>query len=163
MFPYRQGAYDFPVRYFDTDPRTMPLGQLLSWVGVGIGERWKQATTGAGVNRTAYTLLTAVADQDGITQREIARHSRLSPATLTPAVDALEGDGLLRRERDATDRRQIRLHLTDRGRARLDEVRTAIRTSLGPLFPEVTEAEQALIRNYLVTLLGNLHHEDGGR
>lgn len=159
MSAYDTGTYDRGVRYFETDPRQMPLGQLLTWVGHQLGEHWRKTTSGAGVSRTSLTLLMAIADNDGMTQREIARHSQLSPATLTPAVDALETDGLLDRERDAKDRRQVRLHITDRGRSRLDEALAVVRAEFGSLFPEISEHDSQLIRNFLVTLFDRLHEK----
>lgn len=133
------------------------MGQLLAWVGHQLGEQWRRTTSVVGLNRTSLTLLMSIADDDGLTQREIARHSRLSPATLTPAVDALEADGLLRRERDAEDRRQVRLRITEPGRQRLSEVDATVRAELGPLFPELSDHDSRLIRNYLVTVLERLH------
>lgn len=47
---------------------------------------------------------------------DIADFYSLAPRTVTDAVDALERDGLLRREPDAKDRRVKRLFVTDAGR-----------------------------------------------
>lgn len=157
MAPYDTSPYYRVVRYFETDPHEMPMGQLLAWVGHQLGEKWRRTTGGAGLNRTSLTLLMATADNDGLTQREIARHSHLSPATLTPAVDALEADGLLMRARDPGDRRQVGLHITAAGRTRLDEVLAAVRAELGPLFPELSAHDSLLIRKFLVTVLERLH------
>ncbi len=54
--------------------------------------------------------------EDGLAPGEIARRLGLSTPTVTRATTRMEAAGLLRREPHATDRRLVRLHLTDRGR-----------------------------------------------
>ena len=41
---------------------------------------------------------------------------------MTTVIDNLERDGLVRRERDAKDRRVIHVHLTDEGRGKIETV-----------------------------------------
>jgi hypothetical protein len=62
-------------------------------------------------------------------------------------VDALEEAGLVRRETDPHNRRAIRLHLTERGRAFRDDVREARRSAAEDLFAPLTAHDrQALAR-----------------
>jgi len=47
---------------------------------------------------------------------ELARTEGVTPATMSKLVHAMEGERLVRRERDPSDARAIRLHATARGR-----------------------------------------------
>jgi DNA-binding MarR family transcriptional regulator len=69
----------------------------------------------AGLSNARYQLLHAVVHAGPARMGVIAKRLGYSPRTLTPMVDALEADGLLRREPDPTDRRALRLALTGSG------------------------------------------------
>jgi DNA-binding MarR family transcriptional regulator len=84
--------------------------------------------------------------------REIARLSGASRAAISSALNTLERDGLVLRERDRADGRLVRIGLTERGRA---ELRDGMR--------EQAERERAWFvalpeenRQQLVELLGTL-------
>ena len=61
------------------------------------------------------------------------------PRAVTSLVDGLEASGWVRRTPDPTNRRVVRIELTDSGRATLGSLRTARRTAaediLAPLTP----------------------------
>jgi DNA-binding MarR family transcriptional regulator len=69
----------------------------------------------AGLSNARYELLHTVVHAGPARMGAIARRLGYSPRTLTPMVDALEAEGLLRREPDPTDRRAQRLALTPSG------------------------------------------------
>ncbi|MHB8765177.1 MAG: MarR family winged helix-turn-helix transcriptional regulator [Deferrisomatales bacterium] len=55
-------------------------------------------------------------------QKDIAAKVLKSPRNITMIVDNLEVRGLVRRERDASDRRFLYIHLTDEGRALFEKL-----------------------------------------
>jgi len=73
--------------------------QLREKVGVTIGQ-WK--------------VLVMLVDQDGLTQKEIADRLGLDGATLIPIIDKMEEESLVVRKVDLHDRRNNRIHRTDR-------------------------------------------------
>src|SRR5437764_4877786 len=99
--------------FFEQRPEQMPLGKLIPWVSHAITRFFHDVVAEHGLTRTALAVLAALAEQDGLSHRELAEHVLLTPATLTPVVDALEAGGDIRRDRDPDDRRVVRLHLTD--------------------------------------------------
>ena len=60
--------------------------------------------------------LTQIGRQEGLTIGALARQTSLSCATATGIVDRLEQRGLVVRDRNGKDRRQVRLNLTEEGR-----------------------------------------------
>lgn len=53
----------------------------------------------------------------------LARNADVSPASMTAMLDHLEADGMVSRRRSETDRRQVAVSLTDKGRACLTRKR----------------------------------------
>ena len=64
-----------------------------------------------------YLVFLALWGEDGLTVRALGDKLFLDSGTITPLVKRLEGRGLLRRERDKADERQVRVFLTPQGRA----------------------------------------------
>jgi DNA-binding MarR family transcriptional regulator len=77
-----------------------------------------------GLSRGKFTLLMQLylADEKGLTPSECAQRADVTKATITGLLDGLERDGLVRRLPDVTDRRMLRLQLTDKGRDLLSQM-----------------------------------------
>ncbi len=69
-----------------------------------------------GLSASQYGTLNALQERGPAHQQELALGLGRSKAQMTAIVDALEGRGLVRRERHADDRRFISIYLTDAGR-----------------------------------------------
>jgi len=83
---------------------------------------------------------------------EISEHLGVSRATVTGLVDGLEGRRLVRRTRDASDRRMLRVALTPRARVLLAELLPEHDRALRRIFAGLRAADQ----EQLVRLLGRL-------
>jgi MarR family transcriptional regulator, organic hydroperoxide resistance regulator len=70
-----------------------------------------------GLTYPQYLVLTALTSQDGQTVGHLGAELRLESNTLTPLLKRMETSGWLRRTRDDKDERQVRLTLTEDGRA----------------------------------------------
>ena len=75
-----------------------------------------------GVTHEQYLILLYLAEQDGITQNELARRSFTNPNTITDILRRLESDGAVCRFPDDTDRRAMRVEITAQGRALRDRL-----------------------------------------
>src|ERR671936_14152 len=73
-----------------------------------------------GVTADQFVLLACLAEQDAITQLELARRASSDPSTVRAMLVLLEGRGLVTRERRPDDRRARVVTLTAKGR-RLSE------------------------------------------
>ena len=150
--------------FFERDPQHMPLGRLIALTGKKLAQHWEQVVAEhTELSRTALMALTAVAEEGELTHREVAEHCWIKPATLTPVIDALEREGLLSRQRDAADRRNVRLHITGDGKDALRESWGRVGAALREVVPEADPGEEAVSRNYLLTILGGINVKEGNR
>ncbi len=69
-----------------------------------------------GVTADQFVLLACLAEQDTITQQELARRASSDPSTTRAMLVLLEGRGLVTRPRDPHDSRARRVTLTAQGR-----------------------------------------------
>ena len=87
-----------------------------------------------------------------ITLGELARCERVTPPSVTRMAAALERLGLVRRERDAADRRFARVSLTPDGRRTVQRTRTRKTAYLAKKLRRLDQAELAVLREALPVL-----------
>jgi DNA-binding MarR family transcriptional regulator len=88
-----------------------------------------------------------------LTQQQLADRLRLEKSSVSRLVADLERAELVIRERDPDNRRQYRLHLTDRGRGLHSRMATAFHARFEGWATELTEAERAALISGLPALL----------
>ena len=84
----------------------------------------------SGVSAMKLFVLSEIGRSDGVSQATVCQAHELDPSRVTRFAQALESEGLIRRERDPDDNRVVRMYLTEEGR-RLLEVVPALDESLG--------------------------------
>lgn len=139
----------------------MPLGRLIGVVGAQFGRYSQRVLAEHGATASSVGVLGALACEDGLSHREMARRLWLTPATLTPVVDALEQAGHVRRHRDPDDRRVVRLHLTDEGREWLRSTYSEVARAFRARIPPPPPGHEQIIRDYLVAVLAAINETDG--
>ncbi len=77
-----------------------------------------------------YLVFLVLWERDGLTVKALGEKLFLDSGTITPLVKRLEARGLMRRERDREDERQVRIFLTEEGRA-LREKALAVPLAVG--------------------------------
>lgn len=82
-----------------------------------------------GVRVGQNMVLEMLWDTDGLTPSELAERLQVSTPTVVKSATRMEATGLVARRRDETDRRLVRLFLTDRGRAVQTDIK-AVRDEL---------------------------------
>jgi DNA-binding MarR family transcriptional regulator len=70
-----------------------------------------------GLTHPQYLVMLALWQHEPLAVKDLSRLLQLDPGTLSPLLKRLETAGLLRRERDPDDQRNLALALTDTGRA----------------------------------------------
>jgi len=69
-----------------------------------------------GLTADQFVILTALAEADAVTQKELARRTASDANTMSELLGRLERRGLVARKRDASDGRSRRVSLTASGR-----------------------------------------------
>jgi DNA-binding MarR family transcriptional regulator len=96
--------------------------------------------------------LRMLAAHEGVSQRELAEMLHLSPPAVTTTLQKLETDGLIERTSDAADQRLTRIHLTEEGRARSEEMRASFLEFLDTTIGRLSKADQLELERLLATL-----------
>lgn len=102
-----------------------------------------------GLTHPQYLVMLALWQHEPLSVRELSGLLQLDPGTLSPLLKRLEAAGLLRRERDPKDQRNLALALTDKGRAlRADaeKIPAGIVERLGMPLDELMSLQGALTR-----------------
>ena len=70
----------------------------------------------SGITALQYTALTVLERHDGLSAAQLARDSFVTAQSIADLVRSLEGRGLVRRERNPRNRRELLILLTETGR-----------------------------------------------
>lgn len=70
----------------------------------------------SGITALQYTALTVLERHDGLSAAQLARDSFVTAQSIADLVRSLEGRGLVRRERNPDNRRELQILLTDAAR-----------------------------------------------
>ena len=99
-----------------------------------------------------FDVIATLGDTDGMTCSELSARTLVTKGTLTGVLDRLAAKGLIRRESVDSDRRQIRIQLTEKGDRVFRKTYAAHITFLKPYFEralsqrEVDDARRLLLR-----------------
>ncbi len=129
---------------------------LLMRAGQAVGRAHQQAAAEHGLTSTSLGVLDELSRGDGgggTSHRELAARLGLTPATLTPVVDALAASGDLTRERDPSDRRVVRLSITARGRERTAVATAGVEQAVRTRMPALPPGNATIVRDYLLAVL----------
>ena len=102
-----------------------------------------------GLTHPQYLVMLALWQHGPLSVKVLSGLLQLDPGTLSPLLKRLESAGLLRRERDASDQRNLALALTDKGRAmraQAEEIPAGIVERLGMPIEELVALQGALTR-----------------
>lgn len=99
-----------------------------------------------GVRNGAWFVLRALWEREGITQRELADRLGMAPPSMLQMLRAMESDGLVRFEKDAADRRKLRVFVTDLARQKKPQLLQVAAESNHDILEGLSDAEEALLR-----------------
>lgn len=99
------------------------LGTMVADVSHLMRRAFDERARGIGLSRPQWRVLTMLRRNEGINQGGLAELVEVEPITLCRMVDRLQEADLVERRADPADRRAWRLHLTEKARAILEEMR----------------------------------------
>jgi DNA-binding MarR family transcriptional regulator len=114
-------------------------------------QRRLRAASGLGETDTIAVLylLTASAEGDLVTPKDLAAHLQISTAAASGLVDRLVRAGYVRREAHPSDRRGITVVLTDEGRRRADDTIGAVYGRLLDLAESLPPGDASVVVHFL--------------
>lgn len=86
-------------------------------------------------------ILSVLLRREGITQKELSEHLAIRPQSLSDSLARLEEEGLICRERSETDKRELRLYLTETGKSHAEEIRRKRAEHAEEFFSVLTKEE----------------------
>ena len=104
-------------------PTTTPIGLRLTRTARVVSQAFERAMAEAGGSASTWQVLVLVRAQKWGTQAAMAEEMGITGATLTHHLNMLENRGLVRRWRDADNRRVQHVELTDAGVELFDRLR----------------------------------------
>src|ERR1700761_6218978 len=131
-------------------PPGAALSELMIVASRTMGACMGQLVQGSGLTPAGLAVLRVLEARDGLKSSEVAARGWSTPGTVTTVVDTLVRDGLVRRERDFTDRRVVRLFVTERGMDKLIETLAEVGPRWRAAFDYVDPADEPAIRQFLI-------------
>ncbi|GGX06398.1 MarR family transcriptional regulator [Streptomyces lomondensis] len=129
---------------------------------------WAQAST-APASGSQLRVLLILEHQEGINLRTLADTLASTPPSTSRLCDRLQAAGFVERETSTTDRREVRLHLSARGRAFLDDLRARREKALQAILDQMPAAKRAALLQgleaFCAVAAARIHDdaEDSGR
>ena len=124
---------------------------LVKQLELAVRARLDEVVRDHGITPLQYTALTVLQRHDGLSAAQLARDSFVTAQSTADLVRALESRGLIRRERNAGNRRELLIHLTGTGRDLLSTVDAPVRDLEARMIGKLTAAQSADFRQSLIT------------
>ena len=124
--------------------------------------RLSERNTIGDLTYSQFAVLEALYHLGPMTQGEVGQKVLKSGSNMTTVIDNLERDGLVRRERDADDRRVIHVHLTQTGSNKLESVLPGHVAALVDEFSVLSATEQETL-GALCKKLGTRNVQDSSK
>lgn len=124
------------------------MGRLRSLVHEGMDLSYNQ-----------YKTLLTIADRGTCSLGDLARELEVAMSSASQMVDRLVGEGLIERQQDAANRRQVVIHLTPAGQRLITRLQQNILAGYRKVLAQMSDEEQEeLVRAFetIARLLGRL-------
>jgi MarR family transcriptional regulator, organic hydroperoxide resistance regulator len=150
-------SWDWPRDVTDF-PDDAPLQALMLTATKLMGAYGQCTVQAAGlkVSLAGLGVLRVLVDEDGLKSSEVADRAWSSPGTVTAVVNTLVRDGFVERRDDETDRRIVRLYLTEQGRAVITYYVAQAAPQWRKAFDFVDKEDEAVVRRFFVQMIGHL-------
>ena len=115
-----------PEDHAEAAASAVTLVYLIKQVESAVRSQMDGVVNAAGLTLPQYTALTVLERRPGITAAELARNSFVRAQSMAQLVTGLEEQGLIHRDRDPNNRRQVLISLLSEGQKVLDGVREPV-------------------------------------
>ena len=109
------------------------------------------------VSEPMWLVLASLSDGSAATVSHLSEIAMQQQPTMTKLLDQMEGEALVVRSRDARDRRSVRIHLTETGEAKAQQIVQAAAQYEALLTKLYPQGELAAAKEALRRLMGDPH------
>lgn len=138
------------------DGRNMPLqmlmmrsAHLLKYQTISLLEQFD-------MNMGQAAILFILSRYGNLTQRQLSGRAGITPPSMNVALRKMEEKGLVKKEPDPNDQRKTRIHLTDTGRSRIEDLKQLFRKTEEIMLQDFREEEKLLLRRFLMQIEENV-------
>ena len=135
---------------------------LLARASAGISAQFHARLKTHGLQVPEWRVLASLSDGDGMTIGELATLALQRQPTMTKIIDRMTEAGLVERRPDDSDRRKVRIFISDDGRRRVDAALADAKTHEREVLADYSPAEAAQMKSMLRTLLERNGDSRGG-
>ena len=114
----------------------------------------------SGISHGHHKLLMELFQNEGSTQLQLVQRTHLTAPTVSVALGKMESEGLVRREADTEDMRQVKVYLTDKGREKVDSVRSIFCGADADMVRDIPQEELDAMMATMRKILKNLLEEE---
>lgn len=125
------------------------LGMRLRGAYLSVHRRTDSHFAQFGITSDQFVILSLLAEEDGITQQELAVRSYSDANTITAMLRLLERRGLLHRHPHATDRRARSVQLTAEGRCLAERLQQSLDDFHADLYRTLPAGQEDSIKEWL--------------
>ncbi|WP_460071882.1 MarR family winged helix-turn-helix transcriptional regulator [Streptomyces sp. YKOK-I1] len=122
---------------------------MVKQVELVVRSRLDELVKPSGITALQYTALTVLERHDGLSAAQLARDSFVTAQSIADLVRSLENRGLIRRERNPRNRRELLILLTDEARALLEQCAQPVRELEEQMVRELTAHQTEQFRTAL--------------
>ena len=124
-------------------------------------DQLRRASEEAGIPGGYRAILMELSHLESATQYELAKRTHLTAPTVSVTLQKMEHDGYITRTPDENDLRQMRVSLTEKGKAAEADNRARANALEQTLLAGLSENERAQLSALLSTMETNLHQTVG--
>ncbi len=117
-----------------------------------IANRYNQLASEFGITQSIGYLLINIDEQEGTTVSEVAALLGLKSTSLSRMLSNLQQDGLIYKESHETDKRSVKLYLTDKGKEKRHLARVVVKKFNDYLNLHLSEKDKLKLVNSLKTI-----------
>ena len=136
------------------------LARRVVLTGKALRAHFEVGLAAAGSSLPFWLVLQNLREEDGLSQRELARRLQLEAPTLTRHLDRMAAEGLLIRTPDARDRRVTRINITPQGRRLHDRLSAVARQREAEFRSLLSDREMATLDRVLTRINNHLEQAD---
>lgn len=125
------------------------IGYLLKRVQAGLRAAMDQALEAKGLTTPQYAVLSALEEESGISNAELARRSFVTPQTMIRIVENLESSKLIERQPHPTHGKVLTVSLTTEGARRVASCHAAIAAIEDRMLKDLGVRERSTLRSLL--------------